>query len=164
VKILLFLTIVILVFVTIFSVFLQVVYAEDQNIGVAQKDGFELTLITDKKEYREGELVEISFVLKNILNQNNTYSDTPCGLRISVDGYSFFDLVLIRRNSDGNFTGEKYVQEQFYCVQVEKEFTLSPNESREGKLLWTQEVSRNNEPYERIEAGTYNISYSAFSN
>jgi len=146
----------------IFSAFLPGVYAEDQNIGVTQKDGFELTLTTDKKEYHEGEPVEISFVLKNIMNQNNTYSDTPCGLRISIDGYNIFDLVLIRRNSEGNFTGEKYVLKQAYCVQVVSEFTLSPNESREFKLLWTQEVSRKGEPYRRIDSGTYNISFTAF--
>lgn len=117
------------------------------NESTATSDGLTLTLLTDKSEYKAGELIKVKAVLANKGDEPVHYtSPTPCELaiRIIVDAKT--------EEQDITYTTISAVP----CIQVLEERTIDAKEIVEQDAIWDQTVIVDGKQI-KVPAGVYTI-------
>jgi len=117
------------------------------NESTVMSNGLTLTLVTDKPEYKTGELVKVKAILANKSSEPVHYtSPTPCELAIRI---------IVDANigeQDITYTTVSAVP----CIQVLEERTIDAKEIVEQNAIWDQTVMTNGKQI-KVPAGVYTI-------
>jgi len=117
------------------------------NERTVATNGLKLTLVTDKSEYKAGELVKVKAILVNEGSEPVNYtSPTPCELaiRIIVDAKT--------GEQDVTYTTVSAMP----CIQVLEERTIDAKEIVEQNAIWDQTVIADGRQI-KVPAGVYTI-------